>query len=279
MADFTETKDGYGSNYPEDVEDSEFKHCEPLITPKKLKSLHLFGIPLVSRFKGVDGKPEVLDEPLLKEFILEAVSLIELESTIHISQKTVRERHPFDRKANESFGYLRLRQGPVNSIQSLSITSSDSVDIYQVPLQWIDTGNLHRRQINIHPFNIAALSGGIIPIQNPAASGILPSLYKFNWVPGLWDVNYSVGFKNNKYPKTINQLIGVVAAMEILSQLAATNARANSMSLGIDGLSQSMSFPGPQVYEQRLEELGAKRQWLVKKLKNAFGLGLLIDSI
>lgn len=280
MAIFTDSKEAPGGMMPEGVIETSWDNTEPLITPEKLRRHHLFGIPLVSAIKNpMTNRPDVLDDPLLKEYIIEAVSLAETEMGLQIFNRQLSERQPYDRPAQDSFGFMVLRQRPILSIQELSITSSDGVNIWNVPLDWIDTGYLHSGQINILPFAISAQSGTTIPITSPVGQGLLPSLFKFNWVPGLWQVKYTTGFKNGMVPRSVNQLIGVIAAMEVLSQLASTYSRSNSSSLSIDGLSQSISTPGPELFKVRLDELGLKRKWLTKKLQRLFGLGLWSDNV
>jgi hypothetical protein len=94
----------------------------------------------------------------------------------------------------------------------------------------------------------------------------------------MFEVVYTTGFKEGAIPKTINQLIGVIAAMETLSLLATTYSRTTSSSLGIDGLSQSLSTPGQEIFKQRMEELGAKRKWLTSRLQARFNTSFVIEN-
>src|SRR6185369_13911889 len=94
------------------------------------------------------------------------------------------------------------------------------------------------------------------------------------WIPAYWKITYTSGFKDGMVPRVINELISTIAAMEILSQLAATYARVQSHSLGIDGLSQSVSTPGPAVFQVRIQELTDKRKALVGKIRAKYGTKL-----
>ena len=80
-------------------------------------------------------------------------------------------------------------------------------------------------------------------------------------------------------PRVINEYIGCVAAVEVLSQLALTYARANSHSLGIDGLSQSVSTPGPQIFKVRMDELEEKKKAIMKKVKAIFGFKIFSGTL
>lgn len=280
MADYTETKDGWGRVYPDGQVDTAWQDCEPLITPEQVMALHLWGLPLISGVVNPwTGQPDQLKPEDLKALILEAVSLVELESSIRIFPKQIEERHPYDGPEMESFGYMRLRQAPATSVQELAVVSSDQVNVWNVPRAWIETGNLHQGQINLVPFAVAAQSGTTVPVAGPSGLGLLPGLFRFAWVPALWRVRYTVGFPKAELPRVMNQLVGVVAAMEFLSMLAATYAKTSSSSLGIDGLSQSQSTPGPELFVPRLKDLGEKRKWLIKKLKHSMGLGILMANV
>jgi hypothetical protein len=168
----------------------------------------------------------------------------------------------------------------VASIESMTVTPSDELDIYEVPLDWIETGNLHRGQVNLIPLTIALTKqGSLTPTATTGGALMLSLLGYSSWVPAFWKVKYTVGFPSGKVPKVVNNLIGCVAAIEVLSLLASTYAKNQSGSLSIDGMSQSISTPGPQIFTQRIADLTAKRVLLTKKLKTWAGLTLFSASV
>lgn len=280
MADYTQTKDAPGGALLENAVETSWDDAQPLITPEELRELHLFGIPLYSFLKNPEtGKPDKITDTLLKKYIVEAVALAEMETKLEFFPRKHQERKAYDQQEQNSFGFSMLRHRPVQSVQSLAIVSSDGVTVWSVPLVWLDTGLLHNGQLNLLPFAVSAQAGITIPVTSPVGMGLLPSLFRFSWVPQLWTCEYTTGFRDNQLPRVVNQLVGVVAAMEVLSMLATTRI-VNSSSLGIDGLSTSVSLPGPQVYNERLQLLGDKRKWLVKALKSQFGSGgLIVDNV
>jgi len=73
--------------------------------------------------------------------------------------------------------------------------------------------------------------------------------------------------------------IGTIAAMRVLGQIAAAYALFTSTSLGIDGMSQSVSTPGPQRFAVRMEELKADRALYVKKIKKIVGTKLVVGTV
>ena len=253
---------------------------EPLVTPEKLRNLHLFGISLVSKMKDpVTGKRVAMTDPLLKEFIQRAVSIVEDETRISITPVQLTEKYPYDHALYRQYGYMMLNHRPVASIDALTITPANGIQIYNMPLEWVEVANLERGQLNLVPLGIAINSGGNIPVAATGGAPFVNILGYDAWMPAFWQVKYTIGFKDQMVPRIINELIGTVAAIEILQQLAATNSEASSWSLGIDGLSQSVSGPGGDLFTQRITQLQEKRDKLIGKCKATYGTKLFASSI
>lgn len=270
-ADYTDSKSALGAALPEYAVESDWNRVEPLISSERLKQRFLFGIPLMSRFADpVTKRRDVMTPEIVRQFIVDAVAVAEAEIHVEIFPVKRREKYAFDQNHYREFGYLQLTHTPVSSIDRLSVTPSNNVDIYDVPLDWIEVAYLPRGQINIVPLTIAIQNGGFIAAQTGGGAAFLSILGMRGWIPAFWQVEYSTGWVDGQIPKLVNELIGIIAAMDILDQLAATNAHNSGHSLGIDGLSQSASTPGPEVYSKRLEGLEKKRALIVGKLKAKF---------
>lgn len=285
MADYTSSgsKPALGDLSPLGADDSSWSRLQPLISPAQLIRRHLMGINLISGMRGVDGKAQRFDDPeYLKDMIIEAVSLVETETGLELFPTQIVDKMPFDQNEFKQLGYFKLRHRPVASIESLTVTPSNGVDIYHVPLDWVETAYLAVGMISIIPLNIATVGGGFVPAaasQTGGAAFFLSILGQRTWIPAFWQVRYTVGFLEGKLPVEVNQLVGVTAAMEVLSMLAATYAKSTGHSIGIDALSQSISTPGPQLFKIRLDELAAKRQFLVNKLKARYMLKLFSNNV
>ena len=279
--DYTNSKSGVGKVFPDNEIEATFEFHEPLIGVEKMKELHLFGLPLVSSIVDpTTGKPDILTETKIQHHIIEAVSLAELESGLDIFPHQYQEKLAFDKAEYDSFGYMMLRHRPVSSIEDLSVVMSDQTEIYTIPLAWVDIGQLHVGQLNLIPLTIAMKSGTMVPLTTSAGGATFLSIFgNKNFIPSFFSATYTTGYPGTKIPKVVNQYIGVVAAMEILSLLATTYSRSTSQSLSFDGISQSTSSPGPELFLQRLKELGQKRQWLVRKLQRFYGLGILLGNV
>lgn len=287
MSDYTDSKGlppsaagQEGGSYPQNIVDTSWNRLEPLLTPGQLRFRHLFGIPLVSKFKDpTTGKPMVMTDPIIQDYIRRAVSDAELEVGIDIFPNKYSAKLPFDKCEYEQFGYFQLERKPVATIDKLTVRPADNLDVFNVPLDWVETAYMTAGQVNIIPLTLAFVNGDTVNTQGGGGAVFLSILGNKPWVPAFWGIEYTTGFKDGIIPTPVNELIGVIAAMKILSQLAATYAGVTTTSLGIDGLSQSIGTPGPQIFKIRMQELGEERALLVRKLKVLFGQTMFSGNV
>ena len=295
MSDYTNSKKAgtfdfgtglQGKQYPEGAAETKWGRLEPLLEPEQLVARQLWGIPLISKFKDLDtGKPMRITDDMLKDYIQLAVDEAEQETGLIIMPTRFQEKLSYQKQDYESFSYLQLPHRPVSSIETLSVTLADGSAIFEFPLMWVETANLIHGQLNLLPLAFQSGIGGtgIIGGDPGAGSGgtavFFNSLWSRNWVAALFGVSYTAGFINGMLPKAVNELIGCIAAMKVLSMLAATYARSTSQSLGIDGMSQGWSGPGPQVFALRMTELAAQRKLLVKKLKRQYATNFVSGTV
>lgn len=280
MADYTNSRFAIGTPTPENAIESSRQQLEPLISVDQLKARFLFGIPMVSAMKDpLTGKQQVMTDEMLKDLIEGAISTAEAELKIDIFPVKRREKQPFDINLYNSLGYFELTHRPCTSVDKLSVTPSNNLDVYVVPNDWVEGAYLHRGQVNIIPLTVAFVQGTYIPQQSSGGAAYLQILGNKAWIPAWWQIEYTSGYPNGQLPRVVNDYIGCLTAMEVLSQLAPTYARSNSHSLGIDGLSQSISTPGPQIFKVRLDELKEKRDALAKKIRTFFGLKIFSGTL
>lgn len=273
-AETLSNKEGIGAVYPVNCVRDAWGTNEPLLNAAQLKMRHLFGIPLVSfAVDPLTGKRQVMTDAILEDIIRRAVSKAEADLHLSIMPKIYREKVPFDRQAYAALGYLMLPNHPVSALKQFSVVSADGSNLYNIPPTWVEVAYMHTGQINIVPMTIAFQYGGFnIPTNSPnGGAHFLAILGQNPWIPAFWQVTYETGFPDGALPTLVNDLIGVIAAIDVLSLLATTNARNSSHSIGVDGLSQSISTPGPQIYDGRIQLLDAQRQNLINKLRNKFG--------
>lgn len=282
MADYTDSKPVLGEVFPVGLTESAWQRTEPLITPEKLKIKHLFGLPLVSGMKDpISGRAQVMTDEMLADYIDTAVGLAELETGLTIFPARFEEKKAWDRQDYDSLGYFVMPKRPIASVEKIEVNLSSNDTIYEVPLQWVETAQFAWGQLNIIPLTIAMTSGSPTAIPTTAGGALLLSVFKgrSQWVASFWKVTYTAGFPDAMLPKVVNDLIGTIAAMEVLSQLASTYGKSSGSSLSIDGMSQSVSTPGPEIFTKRMKDLQDKRTMLVGKLKNVYHLKFFSNNV
>lgn len=275
MGDYTGSKPSLGTYHePDQVVDAEISRYEPLIDAKGIRDRVLWGIKLQS-FQTKQDMPD----PVIDMKIQDAVALIEQETGVQIFPTQHDERQPFDRNEYASMGYFRLRNRPCTSIESLKIVASNDTVLWQVSQDWIDTGYLSRGEVYIVPINVAVSTQAVGQAGAAGGAAFLAILGNQGWVPAFWRIKYTTGYANGKLPRSVNYLIGIQAGLLILADLAAANATNQSKSLGIDGLSQSSSGPGPNLYDRKIEELEKAKKMLIGKIKTQFGTKLFSGNV
>jgi hypothetical protein len=275
MAGYDNSKGTLGSVYPVGATDAqEWTRVEPLITPKQLRRRQLAGIPLVSFLPDpVTGKRFIWEDEDLADNIDRAVATAELETGLTIFQIFQKEKHPFDMNFWKNFGYLKVNHRPISSVEKVAFTPANGFDIFQINKDWIEPGNFHKGQINLIPMVPAAGATFITGSQGgTSGSAYLTFLSGMAWVPAIIQVEYTTGFPGGLMPRVLNELIGNIAAIEILNAIAATN-RAASYSLGIDGMSQSVSTSQP-LFKDKIVHFEEVNVSLIRKLRNLYGMDI-----
>jgi len=239
--------------------------CEPLLGPDKFKRMFLQGINLWYP-NGDKITPDDLQDKLNW-----AMNQTEILLGVTITREAFKHKVPFDYALYKSYIHIVAEKGPMISIEELAIVSADNNNIFVVPPTWIETSNFAKRQINVIPLLAAYGVNQVAGAVGNAGIAFLTVMDGLAWVPSYWQIKYTAGLSNTEgqVPTVVNQLIGCIAAIDILSQLAATN-RFNSQSQSQDGISQSSSGPGTHIYDKRIEDLSLQRDDLVKKLKGIF---------
>lgn len=252
------------------------RRVEPLLTPKLLRSRYLKGI--IERLpKGV-----TYSDDELKDRINLAVNELEVMLGVPVFAEEYQERHPFDYNLYKSYIHIKVASGPILQIKDMSIVSANKQPIFKMPADWIDTGQFHKRQINVIPLLAAYGVNSVAGSATVGNAGIafLTVLGGLSWVSSYWQITFDTGLCNNagNVPIPVNDVIGCITAINMLSDIAANNLN-NSVSLSQDGISQSSSGMGPQIYLTRIGELKERRDTIIKQLKRIFGQKYAISNI
>lgn len=277
MSDYTRTKQYGVTAYPVHANGASgiLKRCEPLLTAAQLKSRHLKGILELAKRFGITWTDEEL-----KDQINIATNQVEVELGVPVVAEQFRDKLPFDYNLYKSYIHLRSEQGPILSIEDLSIVSSNGQNIFRIPAEWVETSNFHQRQINVIPllaaYGVNSLEGAV----GNAGIAFLTVLGDVNWVPSYWEILYTAGMSRTagEVPIIVNRLIGIMTSMELLSMIAAINVN-TSVSLSQDGIGQSSSNPGPMVFQKRMEELEKEKQTVLRQLRRVFSAKYFLGVI
>lgn len=276
MADFGVTKNYGTAAYPVHCSESSglVRRCEPIITPEQLVSRYLIGIPRT--FPNGDK----LTDELIKDKIMLAVNEAELLLNMNVNREKFREKQPFDQNLYKSFIHTKTERGPILSVESLAIVASDGRTVYEIPPSWIEAANFSKRLINVIPLFSSLGVGFQIGGKISAPVPFLATLYGQGYLPSAWEIQYTAGmsFKEGQVPVAVNELIAIIATIDILSFIAPIFLY-TSQSQSQDGISQSSSGLGPRQYMQRIIELTEKRETIVKKLKAVFSGKFHVSSI
>jgi len=279
MADYTNAKMAQSQGSIAAHEGGSYDRLVPIITPEFLRKQFLFGIPLESGWShaGAAGK---LTDADLKEYIENAIANIEVEYNIVVYETPMTERLPFDERDFRACAYMQLPKRPVAAITKLAMESPNMVEFGTIPLEWVETGGLEQGQINLIPLSPASAGStfSAFALGTIFAGGMTVLTNYTGHLPAYFKAYFIAGFKDNKVPRTLNNLIGATAARDILQVLGPTYARSGAQSKSIDGLSQSSSNPGAAMFKQRLDELEGKIERWGKAIQNQYGASMYLGA-
>lgn len=210
---------------------------EALITIDEMKSIWLFSIDLT----GDDGTP--YPDELFAHFISAAIAQVELELDIVCFARLFNKRYDWWRNEWMEFGYVKLDEKPVISIEELALrfpNQSSPESILALPTEWIFLDS-HAGSINVYPGN------GNITTSLLSLNASLVSPFLFNgapMIPGLINVKFFAGMTpaDRRFP-LVKEYVGKLASMgplNIAGDLVA-GAGIAAQSISIDGLSRSIT--------------------------------------
>lgn len=106
---------------------------EPILTPEKLISRYL---------KGINLSDYSVEE--LKDKIHLALNEAEILLDTTLTPVRRKEKHPFDYNLYKSFIHINANFGPVLQVDRLSIQSSNDINIFEIPADWIEAARFSK---------------------------------------------------------------------------------------------------------------------------------------
>ncbi len=224
-----------------------------LPTPTTMKARTLFGIPLKSFLTG-----EVVTDDTLQYYIDVSISELEHALDLYISPIEFDERHDYDRHLQFwSFGYMKVDHAPINTVKKFELTFNNGVTngavLVDIPLEYIHT-QPQEGTVQLVPASGVTISGFIASLYSGLGYHAFNSQAISHW-PGAIHIVYEAGFQEGKVPALLAGLIENMAAYKFLSSLGPILFPHNSVSIGIDGTSQSVGTLGPAYLQIRLKDL------------------------
>jgi hypothetical protein len=170
---------------------------------------------------------------------------------------------------------IKLQKWPCTSIKQMQLkyphtNTSTPYQTYTIPPNWI---YLRRNRVNV----VAALGAVTVSTDNSAtvtAGGIFTFITGFNrgaYGPGSIEVIYTAGFPSDKMPSMVADLIKTWAAHRFLTDLIPALFPQSAVSVGIDGVNQSVTFNIAALLTARLQGLEKKKAELTGAMRKAFG--------
>lgn len=204
-----------------------------IMSPSELKELYFFGVSVTTQ----DGR-EMPDETIAT-YIRSAQREIETYLNIKLQKQIIEENKDFVREDFKNWNFIRctyyvnkpfLVQGNLNGVKQI-----------EYPVEWLSSKETNQedqyfRQIYLVPnagtADITAVYSGITPHV-----GFLGTKF----IPNYWKVRYCTGF--SKTPEDLLNFAGKLAAINVFHIMGdlILGAGIASQSIGIDGLSQSIS--------------------------------------
>ena len=205
-----------------------------LMSPSELQSMYLFGTAIRDGL----GRPYSTND--VRRYIISAQQQIEKLLSIKIIPQSVQEDRSYYVEDYQNWSYLKTTF-PVAAALKLSGVIGEQPQV-EYPSEWLSwkrsSEERYSRNINILPGQ-----GGITNTSSVIFSGIYPQLSMLGrtLIPNYWQVYYITGYQN--IPYDLLNIIGKLASINLfhIAGDLILGAGIASYSLGIDGLSQSIS--------------------------------------
>jgi len=270
-------KASVGSVYPiyASAGSGALSRVEPLITVEEFKSDYLIGV----RLYDIINKRPITDSDL-KRCLIRAMNNVEMSLNLNITPLQRTLKMPFDRLLFNAFGHMEIPVRPILSIDKMSIESADLTDQFIFPANLLETSNLHMGLITFGAISIMTPTGLVNSAGGPGGQSplVLTSYMNVSWIPAFYRILVTTGFPENQIPVIVNEMIGVTAAIDMLSRIGVM-FRATGTSLGQDGINQSISGPGPNIYLARIQQLQQRQDQIRDQLRSYYYNDIFVSNV
>jgi len=203
------------------------------LTADYLKTNYLMG------FTFVDSNKQELSAGFFEEKIANAIAKFEDITQIDVLQRAVvGEKHDYHTNDYMNYAFMQLFRIPATSVSEVRAVYPTGQVIQVYPTEWC------RLSVEHGQFHLVPTSGSLAQVMLGGGNGYMPFIFGgISYLPQLWEVDYLSGFAPDAIPRGIVSAICKIASIEILTIMSDLIGPLGvaSASLGIDGMSQSMS--------------------------------------
>jgi hypothetical protein len=249
---------------------------QELPTAQNIKDRYLFGIPLVSALTG-----QTLPDDTIDFQIKSAISELEHMLDIYITPVKFFEQHDY-KKENFTWNYnfLKVNHTPILNVSKVELSFSNSQDVagfVQFPLEHVHV-MAQEGTIQLVPAMGTSLSGFLLSAFSGTQFHALRAMGVTDF-PGGVRVEYTAGFEQDKIPAIISQIVGTMAALNVLSSMGPILFTNTSVSVSIDGVSQGTGTYGPKHLNDRIDQLTKERDRQLDVVRGYYQKRFLVDYI
>lgn len=244
------------------------------ISVQELKDTFLFGVDMT------DDNGDPFPESMFEFYIRSATEWLESEIPgLILVNKEITEHKDYYLNDYANFNFLRLNWFPATEVSEISIQFPLSTNVLTFNPAWFRIDSISSQT------RLIPTQGSISSILLGQGGNYLPLFYSGqDNMPMVWKVIYRAGFLPGKVPVNIKELIGMKAAMGPLNVAGDLIAGAGiaSKSIGIDGLSQSISTTSSATnagYGARILQYNKEIKSRMDALKNLYGVNLTMAVI
>lgn len=239
-----------------------------VMSPEELTNLYFYGI----NTKSKDGS--LLSNDTIKMYILAAQQEIEKFLEIRFNKKFIEETSTYYR--DDYWGGFPILKTKLPVAKPLSfIGFLNNIEQIKYPLDWLNTkkdneGHYYKK-IHLIPTGstTSRANADIILTGITAYLG----LTSYGQVPNYFSIQYITGYNYDDIPVDILNVVGKLAAVGLFSMLGDIilgQPGITGMSLGVDGLSQSIQTTmsaGNSGYGARIKQYAAEIDMTLKRLR------------
>lgn len=247
-----------------------FKRFTSFPTPKQVYDYALMGLP---KYFPLTKEPITVD--MITPFLESAITEIEMKLGCNLSEVThFHSEDWLEGSFTNNMAGVRLQKWPATQVVGFTLkyphtNTPTPYQKYNIPSHWIF--------LRYNRVNVVASDGSVtVNTDNSGIgnAGLFNYISGFNrgiWGPGAIEIIYKAGFSQDKLPSSVADLIKTWAAHRFITDILPVMFPQASVTVSIDGVSQSVGLMVQQLLTERLTNLEKKKAELISALEANYG--------